>query len=93
MAKPPAPLRILEQPLQLFWKDRGGKRNQLRCVVESPLPVTQVRLTAGSVPAPRRNESSASQLPAPLAPLHAHSLASPLPARPAGDPAAADAVE
>jgi hypothetical protein len=40
---PPAPLRILEQPLQLFWKDRGGKRNQLRCVVESPLPVTQVR--------------------------------------------------
>jgi hypothetical protein len=40
--EPPA-LIVSQEPLSLFWKDRGGKRNQLRCLVESPLPVSHVR--------------------------------------------------
>ncbi len=35
------PLVISEQPPSLFWKDRGGKRNMLRVVVESPIPLRQ----------------------------------------------------
>ena len=35
------PLIISEQPPSLFWKDRGGKRNMLRVVIESPIPLRQ----------------------------------------------------
>ena len=35
------PLVVTEQPPSLFWKDRGGKRNMLRVVVESPIPLRQ----------------------------------------------------
>lgn len=38
----PTPLKIIEQPLSLFWKDRGGKRNMLRCIVEAPIKLNHV---------------------------------------------------
>ena len=41
MASSVKPLIISEQPPSLFWKDRGGKRNMLRVVVESPIPLRQ----------------------------------------------------